>query len=213
LKCRLCGLRKARRSCPALGYQICTVCCGTKRLTEIKCPGDCPYLTSSRDHPPAATLRRQQRDAESLVGSVRDLNERQSHLFFLVASFVSGYEPGDLGSVVDSDVADACRALASTFETSSRGLIYEHRPASLPAERLAAALKAVLLEAGQQQGGSAYERDAAVVLRRMAQASEKVAGEEASPRAFLSLLGRVLRKPVDNEAPDQTGATPRLIVP
>jgi hypothetical protein len=212
LKCRLCGQRKARRSCPALGYQICTVCCGTKRLTEIRCPSDCPYLASAREHPPASTLKRQLRDTESLVDSVRDFSERQSQLFFLVASFLSGYEPGDLSALVDSDVTEACRALASTFETASRGLIYEHRPASLPAERLAAALKPMLLEAGKQ-GGSAYERDAAVVLRRMADASEKVRDEDPSrPRAFLDLLGRLLRKPGGETAPDQAAA-PRLIVP
>ena len=146
--CPLCGQRKARRDCPALGYQICAVCCGTKRLTEIHCPSDCPYLASAREHPPAVAVRQQQRDVESLVEVVRDFNERQSQLFLMIATFLIRYEPPELQALLDDDVAEAADALAATFETASRGVIYEHRPASLPAERLAAALKA---DAGQAQ--------------------------------------------------------------
>src|SRR4029079_6022625 len=50
--CPLCGVRRARRGCPALGKQICAVCCGTKRLVEIQCPSDCAYLATAREHPP-----------------------------------------------------------------------------------------------------------------------------------------------------------------
>ena len=60
--CPLCGERTARRGCPALGQQICAVCCGTKRLIEIALPGDCVYLASAREHPPAVAVRQQQRD-------------------------------------------------------------------------------------------------------------------------------------------------------
>ena len=56
-----------------------------------------------------------------------------------------------------------------TLETASRGLIYDHRPASVLAERLATTLKPVLAEAGQG-AGSSFERDAAVVLRRLEEA-------------------------------------------
>jgi class 3 adenylate cyclase len=37
----------------------------------------------------------------------------------------------------DDDVADAAGALAATFETAARGVIYEHAPESLVARRLA----------------------------------------------------------------------------
>jgi hypothetical protein len=57
---------------------------------------------------------------------------------------------------------------AGTFETATRGLLFDHRPSSLPAERLAAALEPAILEAGQG-AGSSFERDAAVVLRRVAE--------------------------------------------
>ena len=140
--------RRARRGCPALGQQICAVCCGTKRLVEIQCPADCPWLASAREHPPAAAVRQQQRDIASLVQFMRDFNERQSQLFFLIArSF--GYEPPDLQPLIDDDVAEAAAALASTFETASRGVIYEHRPASLAGRAPGRRLKPMLAEAGK----------------------------------------------------------------
>ena len=60
--CPLCGVRKAKRDCPALGQRICAVCCATKRLKEINCPDTCVYLASARSHPAAIVQRRQERD-------------------------------------------------------------------------------------------------------------------------------------------------------
>jgi hypothetical protein len=211
--CPLCGERKARRTCPAVGQQICTVCCGTKRLKQIKCPSDCVYLASAREHPAAVQLRRQQRDLEAVVPFMRDLNERQSQLFFLVGTFLARYQSPELQPLVDEDVTEATAALASTFETASRGLIYDHRPASLPAERLVSGLKPILAEAGAN-GGSAFERDAAVVLRRIEGASRALRTKEPSDRgAFLELLGRMIRTPADTDPGTAAPEPSRLIVP
>jgi len=202
--CPLCDKRRARRSCPALGHQICAVCCGTKRLVEIPCPADCPYLTSARDHPPAVAVRRQQRDIDLLAHGMRDLSERQSQLFFMINSFLQRYEPPELQSIVDDDVIDGVAALASTFETASRGVIYDHRPTAPPADRLATALKPVIAEAGKH-GGSAFERDAAVVLRRIGEASQEVRmADQANPRAYLDLLGRIFKEDRNSEPPGYT---------
>ena len=201
--CPLCGQRKARRNCPALGQQICAVCCGTKRLVEIQCPETCPYLSAAREHPPAATLRRRQADVGAIIRAMQDLNDRQSQLFLLAASFLVNYEPPALQGVVDDDVTEAMGALAGTFETASRGVIYEHRPASLPAERLANALKPLLNEARGQ--GAGFDRDAAVVCRRIEAAAREAAQDSAdNRRAFLDLLGRVISR-------EQAEAPPSLI--
>jgi hypothetical protein len=181
---------------------------------QIQCPPDCVYLATARDHPPAAAVRRQQEDLSWLVHFMRDLNERQSQLFFLVNTFLFQYQPPELQPLVDDDVAEAAAAQAATFETSARGVIYEHRPASLPAERLMNALKPVLAQAGGR-GGTAFERDAAVVLRRVEEAARQLrSGHESNRRAFLDLLGRVLRKKDDGaEPPAEKPDAPRLILP
>jgi hypothetical protein len=193
--CPLCGTRRARRGCPALGQQICAVCCGTKRLTQIPCPADCAYLAVAREHPPAATVRQQQEDVEVLLQGMRDLSERQSQLFFVINRFLQRYEAPGLQAIIDDDVIEAVTALAATFETAARGVIYEHRPAGLPADRLVTALKPLIAEAGQH-GGSAFERDAAVVLRRIGDAARErgAAANRQNPRAYLHLLGRVLKE-------------------
>ena len=66
----------------------------------------------------------------------------------LVNSVLAAYQPSELQPLIDDDVAASAAALAATLETSARGVIYEHRPASLPAERLMSTLKPLLAEAG-----------------------------------------------------------------
>jgi len=210
--CPLCQQRRARRACPALKEQICPVCCGTKRLVEIPCPTDCPYLVTAREHPPVAAVRQQRQDLDLLVEFMRDLNDRQSQLFFLVASLIARYKSPDLESIVDQDVAEAAGALAATFETASRGVIYEHRTASIPAGRLVTALRAALAKAASG-AGSPFDRDAAVILRKIEQAARRMdeGSAAASSTALIGLLERVVQR--SDEAPAESGNEPRLIVP
>jgi hypothetical protein len=210
--CPLCRQRRGRRACPALkNAQICAVCCGTKRLVEIRCPPDCPYLVTAREHPPAVVVRQQRQDVGFLVEFMRDLNARQSQLFFLAATLIARYKSVELESVVDDDVAEAAGTLAATFETAARGVIYEHRTTSIPAGRLGAALKAALSEAAGG-AGSAFERDAAIVLRRIEQAARRLKElDTTNARALIGLLARVVRR-TDEGPPEAVGA-PRLIVP
>jgi hypothetical protein len=212
LLCPLCGLRKPRRACPALGKQICAVCCGTKRLTEIACPSDCSYLASSREHPPAITLRQRERDLGLLRHILRGFTPREADLLILVSAAIANHQPAALQPLNDDDIAQAAAALAATFETADRGVIYEHRPASLPAERLVGSLKTALSEAGKE-GGRTFREDAARTLRRTEQAVKELqASGEGGQRAFLEFIGRVIQKnaQVDSREPADR---PRLIVP
>ena len=115
----------------------------------------------------------------------------------------------------------ALHHLQAKVETAARGVIYEHRPTSIPAARLAAALKPLLGEAAAR-GGSSFERDAAVVLRRVAEAArEAAAATPGSGRAYLDFLARLeARHDSEREAGRARGDDPaagddrsRLIVP
>jgi hypothetical protein len=144
---------------------------------------------------------------------MRDLSQRQGQLFFLVADFLARYQPADLHLLIDDDVAEAVGSLAATFETASRGLIYEHRPASIVAGRLTSALKEALTEAGQS-GGSAFERDAAFVLRRFEEAVGALrAVDHRNRQAFLDLLRRVITPPEGQTDETPREERPRLILP
>ena len=160
-------------------------------------------------------MRQQQHDLESLVRIVRDLNDRQSRLLFLVVTFLVRYRAPELQPLIDEDVTQAMAALAATFETASRGVIYEHRAPSSSAERVVNALKPLLTEAGQT-GGTPFQRDAGVVLRRLESAAREAMQEHAEARrAFLDMLGRVIRQRDDNEATitEQPDEAPRVIIP
>ena len=163
-------------------------------------------------------MRRRKHDVAALVRCTRDLSEQQSQLFVLIVTFLLRYQPPELNPLIDEDVAEGMEALAATFETAARGVIYEHRAASLPAERLASGLKPMLTEAGRA-GGSAFQRDASVVLRRVATAAREGTPEDAgNRRAFLDLIGRVIHTQ-DREAGDpemassKTDDGPRVIIP
>ncbi|MEO2199345.1 MAG: hypothetical protein ABGY72_25110 [bacterium] len=203
--CPLCGQRRARRACPALGHHICAVCCGTKRLTEIQCPQDCGYLASAKTHPPAALQRQQERDARFVLPMIAGLSERQYQLFFLVQGTLHQLAlTGD--SPVDDDVIrETAQALADTYETASKGIIYEHRPASLHAERLSRELKP-LLEGQEGQRPVASERDLVEVLRRVERAADKArAALEGGNRAYLDLVGRLMQPTPESDATEAAG--------
>jgi hypothetical protein len=211
--CPLCGTRRAKRGCPALDKQICAVCCGTKRLVQIRCPSDCAWLATAREHPPATVVRQRQQDVGILSRILRDLSERQSQLLFLVTTFLATYQPTELHAPIDDDVVEAISSLAATFETASRGLIYDHRPASVLAERLATSLRPVLEEAGRG-AGSSFERDAAVVLRRLEDAVRDVRTfDQTNRQAFLELLRRVMSPSPEEPSVGETPGRSRLIVP
>src|SRR5262245_17311550 len=106
MTCPLCRQRKAKRSCPAVGQDICAVCCGTKRLVEIACPATCVYLESAQRHPAAVVKRQQEADLTVLMGALGRVSEPQLQLFFLIQSFITrfGAKSDGLGRLVDADV-------------------------------------------------------------------------------------------------------------
>jgi hypothetical protein len=191
--CPACGHRKARRSCPALGQTICTVCCGTKRIVEIDCPVDCAHLTAAREHPAAIVRRQQEQDVALLTPTLRHMTERQQQLFFLFHSVIARHTPEGFARLNDDDVADAASALASTLETAARGVIYEHAAPSPVAQRLGADLTA-LLEEVRQHGTKIYDSEAAVALRAIEKgAREMRTATEGGVTAYLTIMYRLLQ--------------------
>src|SRR5712691_3216621 len=189
--CPLCGQRRAKRACPALGRQICAVCCGTKRLVEINCPADCVYLTTARTHPPAVVQRQLELDRARLLPYLEELSERQARLFLMLAALISRHQGEAFQKLLDDDIAQAAEALAATLETAGRGIVYEHRAASLPAERLLTELKTLVTEV-TKEGGSSLERDAAIALRRIEGAAKASVKAQPDGTAFQQLLIRML---------------------
>ena len=200
-QCPLCRRRRAKRTCPALGHNICTVCCGTKRLSEIACPADCRYLSTAQTHPPAVVQRQRERDLRFILPLLHGLSERQQRLTLLLQQFLRSERP-DAPAQTDADVSQASRALADTYETASRGIIYDHAAGLASAQRLAAELRAIV-EKAESEGLAIGDADVAAAFRRIetgARDAESALGE--GPSSYIQLLRRIYGP--TGESPDPT---------
>lgn len=186
------------------------MCCGTKRLAEINCPSTCVYLESASRHPAAVVKRQQEADLTVLMGALGRVSEPQLQLFFLIQSFISRFSAKSegLGRLVDADVAEAAGAIAESFETASRGVLYEHTAASPTAENLRRELKEFLAQIGRG-AGTRFERMAGEVLRGIERAAtHQTTGVGSGAVDYLSLAARILQE----RPPDQQSAS-SLILP
>jgi hypothetical protein len=150
---------------------------------------------------------------------LQPLTETQFHILTLLQGVIVRHQPAALAPARDSTIAEAAAAVAKTYETAERGIIYEHQPNSLPAQRLAMDLKAALTELSER-GGHQVGRDAAVVLRTVEKAASSAgAALDGSDEAFLSLLRRSFEAAEGPAGPETERTRPaadtpsRLILP
>ena len=131
----------------------------------------------------------------------------------MTLTFLVRYQPPELQPLIDDDVAGSGGGARGHVRDR---VAWRHlrAPARVaPAERLVAALKPLLNEAAQH-GGTAFERDAAVVMRRLEEAVGAVRALAPGHRlAFLELLGRTIRRSSAEDEKASTPDPPRLIVP
>ncbi len=107
-------------------------------------------------------------------------------------AFLREHRGDALMRTTDVDVENAAAALAATYETAARGLIYEQQPNSLPAQRLAADLKAFIAQAAPGRGSS-LDRDLAVVFRAVERGSREACKTlPGGDTAYLELVQRLI---------------------
>lgn len=124
--CKICGKRRARRACPAVRGDICTICCGTEREVSLSCPLECEYLQEAhRREKPIEVSDKQLSHADVRV-SEEFLREHEELMLFCIYSLVQGAvrTPG----AIDADILAALEASIQTFRTLESGLVYETRP-------------------------------------------------------------------------------------
>jgi hypothetical protein len=181
---------------------------------EIQCPSSCGYLSASQAHPPAVVLRQQQRDLGVILPMLQGLSEPQSRLLVFFGSQIARHVPQSFQSLRDEDIAEAAATVASTFETAGRGIIYEHRAGTGPAQYLASGLRQSFSELVRDQPNAALERDAAAVLRRIEQAArDQTKTPGASETAYRDLLGRMLKGSGDQPDSAKPAGETSLIIP
>jgi len=70
-KCARCHVRKAKRACPALGIELCPLCCGLVREKKIHCPATCPHLVQHKPYQEKRIIDRKQTSAEDVLADER----------------------------------------------------------------------------------------------------------------------------------------------
>lgn len=71
-KCVHCHQKKGKRTCPALGGNICPSCCGEYRIAVIHCPKDCVYLTTHESYQQKKTAHAFSQDRLQLAHALQN---------------------------------------------------------------------------------------------------------------------------------------------
>ena len=129
----------------------------------------------------------------ALMPSIGELTERQYQLFFLFQNVIAQARPEGLARITDADVAEASGAAAATLETAARGLIYEQRPQSPAARKMAEAFAALVAQV-REQGATVYDREAAIALRAIEKGAQTVGPQMGNgDKGYLDLMFRLLQ--------------------
>ncbi|MBV9768891.1 MAG: hypothetical protein JOZ32_04915 [Bryobacterales bacterium] len=134
MKCPICDTRKARRYCPGVSGEICSICCGNEREVTISCPLDCPYLIEARRREKLHEVDPDEVPNRDIQVSEEFLREHEPLLVFLGSRLLQA----SLASTgaVDFDTREALQSLIRTYRTLQSGLYYETRPTNLIAAEI-----------------------------------------------------------------------------
>ena len=176
-------------------------------MVEINCPSDCSYLRSSQSNPPALVQRQREQDLSFLIPLLKGMTERQQQLTLSIQSFLRTDRP-ETPIMFDDDVVQAARAVAETYETASRGIIYEHNVGLASAELLASELR-TLVKDHKDKGLRLTDAETAVVMRRIETgAREARSVYPGEKKAYLELLKRLLKTTTDTPELQQSSDGP-----
>ena len=123
--CKICEKRRARRACPAVHGDICTLCCGAEREVSLSCPLECEYLREAHLREEPVDLLQQKIPNADIEVTEEFLESRDELLAFCVYALLGAALRTE--GAVDTDVIDALEALIQTRRTLNSGLIYETR--------------------------------------------------------------------------------------
>jgi hypothetical protein len=142
------------------------------------------------------------------MSALGPLSEPQLQVFFVIQALIARFRP-EGAPLTDADVAEAAGALAASYETASRGVLYEQTATSPTAEALRREVKTLLARI-TGDGGSRFERELAVVLRGIERgAKHDVSGIGNGAVDYLTLVARILQE----RPPDAAQAESRIIIP
>jgi hypothetical protein len=121
--CKICGVRHAKRFCPAVDAGICSICCGTEREVSLSCPLECEYLREAHRHEKPIPIAEKDLAAPDIKVTEEFVASHEELVMFSIYSLLQATL--HTADAVDSDVLDALSALTQTHRTLDSGLYYE----------------------------------------------------------------------------------------
>lgn len=214
MNCSICGIRKAKRACPGVHADICTICCGTEREQSIDCPLDCEFLRHAHEHENTPEVPQDQLPDRDVEVDEEFLHKYEWVLIVLGSAIVDGYKENP--AATDYDAREALIGLVKTWQTMQSGLVYESQIVNPYASAMFDAVQERVAEIRkrlEESGETGYLNDEAVLkllvfLRRLEVLDNN--GRKRS-RAFLDMLNRSYAGRPDPETslePDE----PRIIL-
>ncbi len=192
--CKICGKRRARRACPAVQGDICTLCCGTEREVSLSCPLECEYLQEAHQHERPLPITEEQISYPEVKVTEEFIREHEELLLFSVYSLVQSAIK--TSGAIDADVMAAMEALIQTQRTLESGLVYETRPENTIAKAVQRAFSSSLAEyqklKDEREGFAAFRSSdvlsVLVFLHRLGQQNQN---GRPRGRMYLDLLRRM----------------------
>ncbi|HSU55465.1 MAG TPA: hypothetical protein VLT36_15525, partial [Candidatus Dormibacteraeota bacterium] len=86
--CKICQKRRARRFCPAVSGDICTICCGTEREVSLTCPLNCEYLEEAHKREKPIDVPHGQLSNSDIRVTEEFLREHEELLLFSIYSLL-----------------------------------------------------------------------------------------------------------------------------
>ena len=141
--CKMCGKRRAKRTCPGVQGEICPACCGTERENTVDCPLDCEYLRDARAHDRPVALTEDDLPNKDIRVTEEFIRKHEHVVTWMAHSLARTMEAR---RSVDFDAREGVEALIKTYRTLESGLIYETKPQNPYAAQIQEDLKQAVEE-------------------------------------------------------------------
>lgn len=121
--CRICNTRRAKRACPAVGGDICAVCCGREREVSLSCPLECDYLQDAHQREKPVPVSDSELSNPDIQVNEEFVATHEELVLFAIYSLLQASLR--TSGAVDRDVLDALSTLIQSHRTLESGLIYD----------------------------------------------------------------------------------------
>ena len=201
MSCWSCNKVKGKRPCPARsGDLICSKCCGTKRRVEIRCPDDCPYLHGEHDPRWEPTSRKT--EEAQFISLFASLKRETVPLLVFLHHLLLQARQNLATDLPDPETQEVVSLLARTFDTLSKGIVYEHKSESPRLQAIVRWTRHILENRKDIPGTpSASDSEIAELLGTISSAIQSYGEQSAGARSYLDTAERVFRSGLAHAPP------------